>query len=276
MMHTLLQCARDRKTRLIDAPYQEQKTSAGDEQRVLDLGCGTGIWCLDMAATFKNTNFIGVDLYNLGPKDLLQNVDLRAPFDYENPWAIGEQSWDLIHLQMGLGSVMDWPNLYRKIVRHLKPGGWFENVEIDWQPRCDDGTLPANGRLRDWWENRIAPAYEAVSRRIAYREDTGTELAKAGFTNIQHRVYRIPLNGWSSDRAENRSGTWWGLAMSSGQDLGCGLEALSLAILTRMHGWPEAHARRFCEEVAIEAANPNIHAYNNLHVWWACAPGATR
>ena len=173
---------------------------------------------------------------------------------------------------MGLGSVMDWPKLYQKIVRHLKPGGWFEHVEIDWRPRCDDNSMPRNGRLIDWWENRISPAYDAIFRPLRYREDTGSEMTKAGFTNIQHRVYRVPLGGWSSDRAENRSGTWWNLSMSSGSDYGCGLEALSLAALTRMHEWPAEHARRFCEEVLVEARNPAIHAYNNLHIWWASTP----
>jgi hypothetical protein len=58
-----------------------------------------------MAEKYKNTEFLGIDLYGMGPESLLPNVELRFPCDYESPWSLGERSWDIIHLQMGLGGV---------------------------------------------------------------------------------------------------------------------------------------------------------------------------
>lgn len=31
-------------------------------QRILDLGCGTGIWCMDVADRFPGADVVGVDI----------------------------------------------------------------------------------------------------------------------------------------------------------------------------------------------------------------------
>lgn len=42
--------------------------------RVLDAGCGCGIWCLEMARDYPQSTFIGIDMGNLLPKtDIPQN-----------------------------------------------------------------------------------------------------------------------------------------------------------------------------------------------------------
>lgn len=43
------------------------------------------------------------------------NLRFRVPRDYESPWSLGEDSWDMIHLRMACGSVSSWPELYQKI-----------------------------------------------------------------------------------------------------------------------------------------------------------------
>jgi hypothetical protein len=43
------------------------------------------------------------------------NLRFRVPRDYESIWGLGEDSWDLIHVQMACGSVSSWPELYQKI-----------------------------------------------------------------------------------------------------------------------------------------------------------------
>jgi hypothetical protein len=178
---------------------------------------------------------------------------------------------------MGLGSVFDWPSLYQKILTHLVPGsGWFESVEIDWQPRCDDGTLQ-QGILTDWWEVYLKPQFAAVNRRLDYDPSTGDMLRAAGFQDIQHAVYRLPMHPWSDDRSEHRVGIWWRTCMSSsaGDNGNCfGLEAMSLAALCRINSWTVEHVKRLCNDALKQAMDPAVHAYNNLHVWWARAPDA--
>jgi hypothetical protein len=49
------------------------------------------------------------------------NLRFRVPRDYESPWALGEESFDLIHLSMACGSVSSWPDLYQKIFAYRPP-----------------------------------------------------------------------------------------------------------------------------------------------------------
>ncbi|KAJ9658759.1 hypothetical protein H2198_003505, partial [Neophaeococcomyces mojaviensis] len=272
MMHTMILAATPRHLRLHHAPFRPlANPETGEWPRVLDLGPGTGIWMMDMAEKYGKVEFIGMDLHNMGPPGEYHNVEFHTPRDYESPWAMGDNSFDLIHLQMGLGSVANWPRLYEKIFRHLKPGAWFEHAEIDWTPRSDDGSLP-QGRFQEWWNLYVSPPYGAAGRPITYNPDTQALLQQKGFVNVQHFTYKIPTNGWSSNQAMHVSGTWWENAMGYGEGRGHGFEALSLAVLTRFQQWPPEHARKLCEEAIIEASNPSVHAYNNLHVYIAQRP----
>ena len=38
-------------------------------------------------------------------------------FDFESPWIMGEDSWDLVHLGMLCGAVTEWPELYANAFR---------------------------------------------------------------------------------------------------------------------------------------------------------------
>jgi hypothetical protein len=229
-----------------------------------------------MAQVYPNADFVGVDIHNMSPANLFANTDIRAPWDYEGPWALGEQSWDLIHLQLGLGSVSNWRNLFRKIIRHLKPGGYFEWVEIDFQPRCDDGTLKP-GRLRDWWEFYVSKQFDDVGRPMRYPGDDVAKsmLREAGFRDVESESYILPMNGWGEGGAQ-RAGMWWNIILSpavpGGSTGGHGMEAMSLAPLCRCSGWLPEHVHRLCEEALQQASDPNVHAYNTIHVLTARAP----
>ena len=151
------------------------------------------------------------------------------PRDYESHvWSLGEDSWDLIHVQQACGSVSSWPELYQKIYqyalhrpgnrayelsrltcsRHLKPGaGWIEQVEIDLEPRCDDGTLQRDSFLVQWY-NYLADATYRAERPIGYQHNTRQMLQAAGFIDIQETIVRAPLNGWPSDPHQKSIGRW--------------------------------------------------------------------
>lgn len=118
---------------------------------MLDLGCGTGIWAVDVANKYPEAFVIGVDLAKIQPFNRPQNCDFYAPCDFEDRWALGEDHWDVIHMQMGCGSVISWSSLYRRVFMHLRPGGWFEQVEIDFTPRCEDGSL-VHTSMHKWYQ----------------------------------------------------------------------------------------------------------------------------
>lgn len=54
-------------------------------------------------------------MLTVSPCRIPPNLRFRVPRDYESPWLLGEDSWDLIHLRMACGSVTSWPELYQKV-----------------------------------------------------------------------------------------------------------------------------------------------------------------
>ncbi|BCR93304.1 class I SAM-dependent methyltransferase [Aspergillus luchuensis] len=234
--------------------------------RFLDLGCGTGIWAIDVAHKYPNAFVAGVDLAPIQPPNHPDNCEFYAPFDFEAPWTLGENSWDLIHLQMGSGSVLGWPNLYKRILRHLQPGAWFEQVEIDFEPRCDDRSLDGLA-LREWYQY-LKQATQDTMRPIAHSSrDTIRHLEEAGFTQIDHQMVGLPLNPWHHDEHEKKVARWYNLAISES------IETLSLAPFSRIFHWDLERIRQITAEVKSQAFNKEIHAYNILHIYQARKPG---
>lgn len=262
-MHALFREAR--RKRLHEYPL----VSYGEPPRVLDLGCGTGLWCMDMATEYPDAEIWGMDLANIQPEQILPNIRFRVPRDYESPWNLGEDSFDLIHLRLGCGSVSNWNEVYSSTFRHLKPRtGRFEQVEIDIEPRCDDGTLPENATIRRWYAS-MKQATEIFNRPIAYNHATPYMLAAQGFTDIEERVIRVPLQTWSRHPQE-RALARWNLAIWAEMDC---LEAYSLGPLTRAPvSWPVDQVKRFCEETVREMNRRDYHIYHNMHIITARRP----
>lgn len=262
--HKLLTVAR--KDQLLKAPYTKWKSGDRDLPRILDLGCGTGIWLLEMYQVLdKKVYYQGVDLSGIQPPQTFETVVFNWPFDYQAPWALGEDSYDIIHLQMACGSVLNWPELYNKILRHLKPGGWLEQVEIDFEPRCNDDTLRPDAMMRRWY-NDLKGATAVVNRHIAYKPQNVGELKAQGFLEVTDESFRLPMNTWPANRELKENGRWHNLFLT------LGLEAMSLAPFTRYYKWPVEHVKRYCEDVSAEISNKEIHAYNELHVITARRP----
>ena len=47
------------------------------------------------------------------------NTRWRLHRDYESPWGLGENSFDLIHLRLGCGSVSNWHDVYNSAFRYV-------------------------------------------------------------------------------------------------------------------------------------------------------------
>ncbi|KAF3913920.1 hypothetical protein ABW21_db0205672 [Orbilia brochopaga] len=225
--------------------------------RILDLGTGTGIWSIDIADKYPNAEVIGTDLSPIQPKWIPKNLQIRI-CDFESTWTFGQNSFDLIHMRNGVGSVSSWPTLYRNVFQHLKPGyGWFEQVEIDYEPRCDDGTMSPNSSLVSWYQY-LADATERSGKPLRYQHKTGKMLADAGFTDIREVIIQVPYSPWSSDPHLKKIGSWYTLAMSEG------LESLCIAPFNRIFGWDLEAINSFLGPVKKEMLSKKVHAYNNM------------
>jgi ubiquinone/menaquinone biosynthesis C-methylase UbiE len=123
---------------------------------ILDAGCGTGRWVIEMAAEFPHASVIGLDivppasvaplLTSLGP--LASNVSFVAA-DLLQALPFADDSFDYVHQQLMYDDLPahQWPSILGELVRVTRPGGWVECIEQGEAP-YDAG--PAYQRLTAW------------------------------------------------------------------------------------------------------------------------------
>ncbi len=105
---------------------------------ILDVGCGTGRWAIEMAAQFPQANVIGLDL--IVPEGIetiahgLQHQPDNVVFlegNVLNGLPFADASFDLVYMRLLFGAIpaAAWPQVVSELVRVTRPGGWVESLE---------------------------------------------------------------------------------------------------------------------------------------------------
>jgi hypothetical protein len=80
----------------------------------------------------------------------------------------------------------------------MNSGGYLQFADIDFTPRCDDGTMPDDTIFKTW--ERTANAFVEISRRRFFNaKENRKEIEDAGFVEVEEKRYKLPLSAWSSD-----------------------------------------------------------------------------
>jgi len=94
--------------KLFTAPIAKEKQL----HNVLDIGTGTGIWAIDFADEYPESQVLGVDLSPIQPSLLPPNVTFQVD-DLEEPWTFSK-SFDFIYSRMMSGAIANWPRLFEQ------------------------------------------------------------------------------------------------------------------------------------------------------------------
>ncbi|KXJ84626.1 methyltransferase LaeA, partial [Microdochium bolleyi] len=230
--------------------------------KIIDMGCGSGIWAVDMAecapSNIAQTNW---KLNYLSSSRIPQGLRFeQRDFEEERGWEnIPLASRDLIRGQMLFGSVSNWLALYQQVFRHLIPGsGMFELIEIEFLPVLEEGELPPNSKL-GLWARELQSAMFRAQRSIEIDPATKTILESVGFVDVQHQCKRIPYNTWPSEQHEKLLGRWFNLGMTQG------IASLSLAPFSRINRWPYDEIMNFLAEVKREIWDRQLRAFCHLY-----------
>ncbi|KAI1088651.1 S-adenosyl-L-methionine-dependent methyltransferase [Rostrohypoxylon terebratum] len=226
-----------------------------DIQKVLDVGCGTGIWAIDFADLFPNAEVIGVDISPQQPQWVPPNLKFEVD-DVTQPWTYEPNSFDYIHMRWLTGSIPDWNALYGEIFRALKPGGYFEHKESACLLVSDDNTV-REGSAIDQWGKVFTEAGRKFGRTFSVVED-GLQvkaMKEAGFDIVLEENMKTPLGPWPADENQKQVGLYNRLAIE--QDV----EGFLMYMWTMVMGWSKEEIQVYAAHLRRELRSPNIHAY---------------
>ncbi|KAF0558089.1 S-adenosyl-L-methionine-dependent methyltransferase [Gigaspora margarita] len=111
--------------------------------RVLDVGCGFGIWLFEMSSEFPNCSYVGVDM---SPQLFIANKPKNVEFvlaDVKDELPFPDDYFDFIFIRnMGFDLLeTQWISLILECSRVLKSGGYFEITEAELRSMNDGPTL---------------------------------------------------------------------------------------------------------------------------------------
>lgn len=131
---------------------------------ILDIGTGSGAWCIEMARAFPNAYVVGMDLVpvkasSLPPSNCHFEVG-NADTDLTKMYPA--ESFDLVHARTMMQGVKDFPSFFQNVSRMLRPGGVL---------------LIMDGRFVTWDEER---------QLIEYKEE-----GQPGFSWFRKMIYHM-------------------------------------------------------------------------------------
>lgn len=81
-------------------------------QRILDIGCGTGTWCIEIADAYPSAEVVGVELSPSQPMLVPPNLSFQID-EFDNEWTYS-RPFDYIHARHLAGRIYDWARLMRQ------------------------------------------------------------------------------------------------------------------------------------------------------------------
>ncbi|KAH8145923.1 uncharacterized protein LAJ45_10065 [Morchella importuna] len=232
-------------------------------RRVLDVGCGTGIWALDMAELYPEAEIVGIDLSPIQPNLVLPNCRFEID-DAELEWTYPPNHFDFIHSRMLSSSIRDWVHYMGQIYKHLTPGGHVEIIEHALELGCDDNSYPADCPLSIYmitWKKAL-DIMGLANMPVKAKE----YLEGAGFIDITEEIRHMPVGPWPKDPHLKEIGHW---ALVNTET---SFEAYGLALFTRVLGMSAESARELCLGAQRDCGNRHIHVYLSNFFYLARKP----
>ncbi len=160
--------------------------------RILDVGCGTGRWAIEMAKAFPSAEIVGLDIVKPTPDAsqrpsnvlfLQRDVLKRLPFT--------DHIFDYVHMRFLIGALpaANFQSVINELSRVVRPGGWIELAE-------PGPFINAGVGLETLWKWMTA-----LAKRKGIDMAAGSHLDKflkeAGFKHVSKQQIDIPVGDFA-------------------------------------------------------------------------------
>ncbi|KAI9021562.1 S-adenosyl-L-methionine-dependent methyltransferase [Phycomyces nitens] len=101
------------------------------EAIILDIGCGSGSWVMDIAIDYPGTHVTGIDIADIFPTTIRpKNVDFKL-VNVLDGLPFPDNTFDFVHMRLLIVAFRrhEWNQVINEIYRVLKPGGYVQLVE---------------------------------------------------------------------------------------------------------------------------------------------------
>ncbi|KAI9273153.1 hypothetical protein EDC94DRAFT_594020 [Helicostylum pulchrum] len=195
------------------SPIQSMLDSETNRTKVLDIGCGSGTWILEMATEFPNSDFYGVDDCPLFPTSIKPpNAHFRL-HDVLKGIAFEDCQFDFVYMRLMIlyFTPEELSQLLKEISRVMKPGGYFEVVDTSYTirnpgPLC---TKLVNSEIKNvLHKSPSVSSYESNTNHpiftflmLAPQENATSFIGN--FIDICQEHTTLPLGGWDQGQIGN-------------------------------------------------------------------------
>ncbi|KAM0546460.1 hypothetical protein ACHAPJ_010816 [Fusarium lateritium] len=233
--------------------------------RVLDVGTGTGIWAIDFADEFPDVEVIGTDLSPIQPNWVPPNVKFEID-DATKEWTWPGNYVDFIHMRHLIGAIPDWNELMNQAFRCCTPGGYLEWGEINPTICSDDGTTDGVSAIQEWNE-LFRKGSEVAQRGFCEVENDLQLLPAAGFVDVKHVDYKVPIGSWAKDKRLRQVGEF--LRETIENDL----EGYTTVLWHDILQWPDHQYQLFLMGMRKFFNDKRIHGYVRVRYIHGRKPG---
>ena len=185
-------------------------------QKLLEVGCGTGNVCRQLAQRFPDATVLGVDITPVPTfSNTPQNIsyiagDIKQVARSDERFMDGDL--DYIFGRFLLGGMTAWPAYIRQMASLLRPGGYLEMHEAAFRlykcssatprlPRDDDPVISA-----DWpWLRVLRRGGEQLGLDMDIGANAQRYMREAGLVDVEVKKYALPFGTWMADEKPETS-----------------------------------------------------------------------
>lgn len=157
-------------------------------REILDVACGTGRWCAEMATLYPQANIVGFDmtLPPVAPGASQSDTVAYVQGNMLDGLPFSDNSFDFVHQRLVIVALPtdQWVRQVSELLRVTRPGGWIELVEGDLLPG-GPGIQTLNA-LGEQMSQKRGMSFRNASRVGAY-------LQEAGARRVERRTVRLPV-----------------------------------------------------------------------------------